>query len=173
MKAVVEGIGGYCSFGAESEVWMLLWRCTYTAAESEAKKFFCEGLEAVALLELSQEHGSCCGGIGGCCSTGAELEEWMLFWSELETVFQLELNLEHGRTESEAWDDHFWSEQEAAVLLELDLKDENSPGMKWRLIETVSEARRFSRNRLGAVVLLRPNLNMAVSLEQTRSCGLY
>uniref|UniRef100_A0A0K0DTW7 Uncharacterized protein n=1 Tax=Strongyloides stercoralis TaxID=6248 RepID=A0A0K0DTW7_STRER len=50
---------------------------------------------------------------------------------------------------SGAWDDHFWSKQEAVVLLELDLKDGNSPGMKWRLIETVSEARRFSRNRLG------------------------
>ena len=74
---------------------------------------------------------------------------------------------------SGAWDNRFWSKQKAVVLLELDLKDGNSPGMKWRLIETVSEARRFSRNKLGAVVLLRPNLNMAVPLEQTGSCGLY
>uniref|UniRef100_A0AAF5DM18 Peptidase M14 domain-containing protein n=1 Tax=Strongyloides stercoralis TaxID=6248 RepID=A0AAF5DM18_STRER len=74
---------------------------------------------------------------------------------------------------SGAWDDHFWSEQEAVVLLKLGLKDGNSPVMQCRLIKTVFETRMFSQNRLGAVVLLRPNLNMAVLLEQTESCEWF
>uniref|UniRef100_A0A0K0ERQ7 Uncharacterized protein n=1 Tax=Strongyloides stercoralis TaxID=6248 RepID=A0A0K0ERQ7_STRER len=128
---------------------------------------------------------------GGCYSTGTESGEWRLFWKKLEDVPIMQLNLKHRSSSvrgihlrgirncrsagavSGAWDDHIWSKQRAVVLLELDLKDGNSPGMKWRLIETVSEARRFSRNRLGAVVLLRPNLDMAAPLEQIGSCGLY
>uniref|UniRef100_A0AAF5CTV7 Uncharacterized protein n=1 Tax=Strongyloides stercoralis TaxID=6248 RepID=A0AAF5CTV7_STRER len=51
-------------------------------------------------------------------------------------------NCRSARAGSGAWDNHFWSEQGAVVLLEVDLKDGNSSSMKWRLIETVSEARR-------------------------------
>uniref|UniRef100_A0AAF5CZC8 Uncharacterized protein n=1 Tax=Strongyloides stercoralis TaxID=6248 RepID=A0AAF5CZC8_STRER len=130
---------------------------------------------------------------GGCYSTGTDSEAFRLFWKKLGNALTLQLNLKHKKlfcagmgihlrgirnccsavAGSGAWDNRFWSKQKAVVLLELDLKDGNSPGMKWRLIETVSEARRFSRNKLGAVVLQRPNLNMAVPLEHTGSCGLY
>uniref|UniRef100_A0AAF5D1H5 Uncharacterized protein n=1 Tax=Strongyloides stercoralis TaxID=6248 RepID=A0AAF5D1H5_STRER len=139
---------------------------------------------------LQFRHYYCC--FGGCCLTGTDSEAFRLFWKKLGNALTPQLNLKHrsssnriwsmgihlrgirncrsARAGSGAWDNHFWSEQGAVVLLEVDLKDGNSSSMKWRLIETVSEARRFSRNRLGAVVLLRPNLNMVVPLEQTGSC---
>uniref|UniRef100_A0AAF5D1J9 Uncharacterized protein n=1 Tax=Strongyloides stercoralis TaxID=6248 RepID=A0AAF5D1J9_STRER len=158
--------GGSCSTGTESGAWKLLlyWsriksvdvllektgECGFTGADFETCRLFSFGRNSFSINDSYDKESSNNANYDkesrNCCSAGAG---------------------------SEAWDNHFWSEQEAVVLLELDLKDGNSPGMKWRLIETVSEARRFSRNRLGAVVLLRPNLNMAVSLEQTRSCGLY
>uniref|UniRef100_A0AAF5DLI2 Uncharacterized protein n=1 Tax=Strongyloides stercoralis TaxID=6248 RepID=A0AAF5DLI2_STRER len=113
---------------------------------------------------------------GGCCFTGAESKhggssrakkkscgstrtesgEWGFISEGLGTVALLEQDQEHGM-----------------ITSGLGLKDGNSPVMQCRLIKTVFETRMFSQNRLGAVVLLRPNLNMAVLLEQTESCGLY
>uniref|UniRef100_A0AAF5DJN1 Uncharacterized protein n=1 Tax=Strongyloides stercoralis TaxID=6248 RepID=A0AAF5DJN1_STRER len=146
--------------GTESGAWRLFWR----------------KLADVVLLQLNLEYGSSF--VKDSFNSNANFDKEPRNLLRINAGYDKESSNnanydKESRTESEAWDDHFWSEQEAAVLLELDLKDENSPGMKWRLIETVSKARRFSRNRLGAVVPLRLNLNMAVSLEQTRSCGLY
>uniref|UniRef100_A0AAF5HZD0 Uncharacterized protein n=1 Tax=Strongyloides stercoralis TaxID=6248 RepID=A0AAF5HZD0_STRER len=171
--------GGSCSTGTESGAWKLLlyWsriksvdvllektgECGFTGADFETCRLFSFGRNSFSINDsYDKESRRCYCCFEGCCYTGVGSE----------TVKGIR-NCCSAGAGSEAWDNHFWSEQEAVVLLELDLKDGNSPGMKWRLIETISEARRFSWSRLGAVVLLRPNLNMAVPLEQTGSCGLY
>uniref|UniRef100_A0AAF5DEJ0 Uncharacterized protein n=1 Tax=Strongyloides stercoralis TaxID=6248 RepID=A0AAF5DEJ0_STRER len=187
MKAVVEEIGGCCSTGAELKT-RQLFSFGRNSFSNNAKYDKQSSMEAVVE------------GIRGCCSIGAEPKTCKLFFGRnsfrINACFDSETSYDKESrgccltgTDSEAlrgirnccsagagsgaWDDHFWSEQEAFVLLKLGLKDGNSPVMQCRLIETVSETRMFSRNRLGAVVLLRPNLNMAVPLEQTGSCGLY
>uniref|UniRef100_A0AAF5DPG4 Uncharacterized protein n=1 Tax=Strongyloides stercoralis TaxID=6248 RepID=A0AAF5DPG4_STRER len=109
-------------------------------------------LEAVVQLEQNLEHESFSERNWRLTESG----EWGFISEELGTVAVLEQNQEHRM-----------------ITSGLGLKDGNSSVMQCRIIETVSETRMFSRNRLGAVVLLRPNLNMAVSLEQTGSCGLY
>uniref|UniRef100_A0AAF5CZR6 Uncharacterized protein n=1 Tax=Strongyloides stercoralis TaxID=6248 RepID=A0AAF5CZR6_STRER len=141
--------------------------CCSTGTDSEALRLFWKKVEDVPLLQLNLKYKSFS------VLEGIYLELMLVTIKNPGIHLRGIRNCRSAGAVSGAWDDHIWSKQRAVVLLELDLKDGNSPGMKWRLIETVSEARRFSRNRLGAVVLLRPNLDMAAPLEQIGSCVFF